>query len=91
MSRTSGSENSRHRGVFDERLVALAQEVDGLHGKLESRAAIEQAKGVVDGQHGCGPDAAFTVLVAQSQLQNRKLSEIAAELAKAQDLHRESN
>jgi ANTAR domain len=34
---------------------------------------------------GCGPDAAFAVLVAQSQLQNRKLWEVATELAGLQE------
>jgi AmiR/NasT family two-component response regulator len=71
--------------VFDDRMLALAKEVDGLHGKMEHRAAIEQAKGVIMSTMGCGPDAAFAVLVAQSQAQNRKLHEIATELAMAQN------
>ena len=73
--------------VLDERMLALAEEVDGLHGKFEHRAVIEQAKGVIMSSMSCGPDAAFAVLIAQSQAQNRKLHEIAAEVAKAQDLH----
>jgi len=32
----------------------------------------------------CGPDAAFAVLVAQSQSENRKLREIAGEIADRQ-------
>jgi AmiR/NasT family two-component response regulator len=68
----------------DERLVSLAHEVDGLEGKLEHRAAIEQAKGVIMHTFGCGGDAAFAVLVARSQSQNRKLHAIAEEIAAAQ-------
>jgi AmiR/NasT family two-component response regulator len=71
--------------VLDERMLALVAEIDGLHGKIEHRAVIEQAKGVIMSSMGCGADAAFAVLVAQSQDQNRKLHEIAAELAHAQD------
>jgi AmiR/NasT family two-component response regulator len=74
--------------VFDDRMLALAKEVDGLHGKMETRAVIEQAKGVIMSSMGCGPDAAFAVLVTQSQTQNRKLHDIAAELAKAQNQDR---
>ncbi|HEY3670432.1 MAG TPA: ANTAR domain-containing protein [Acidimicrobiia bacterium] len=75
----------------DERMVALATEIDGLHGKIEHRATIEQAKGVIMSAMGCGPEAAFAVLVSQSQAQNRKVSEIAAELAKAQNHRHGSN
>jgi AmiR/NasT family two-component response regulator len=71
--------------VSDERIAALVREVDGLHRAMEHRAVIEQAKGVVMSATGCGPDAAFAVLVAQSQTQNRKLWEVANELARAQD------
>jgi AmiR/NasT family two-component response regulator len=70
--------------VFDERIVALAEEVDGLHGKMEHRATIEQAKGIIMSSMGCGPEAAFAVLVAQSQAENRKLYDIAEEIAGAQ-------
>jgi AmiR/NasT family two-component response regulator len=71
--------------AHDERLVSLAREIDGLEGKLEHRAAIEQAKGVIMHTLGCGADAAFGVLVARSQSENRKLHAIAEEIAAAQD------
>jgi AmiR/NasT family two-component response regulator len=70
--------------ALDERMIALADEVDGLAGKLEHRAVIEQAKGVIMHTMNCGPDAAFAVLVAQSQRENRKLHDIATEMAAAQ-------
>jgi AmiR/NasT family two-component response regulator len=69
----------------DERIEALVTEVDSLHRAMEHRAVIEQAKGVIMSTMGCGPDAAFAVLVTQSQMQNRKLREIASELAGAQE------
>ena len=68
--------------VLDERMLALVKEIDGLQGKFEHRAVIEQAKGVIMNTMGCGPDAAFAVLVAQSQSQNRKVHEIATEIAR---------
>lgn len=57
---------------------------DQLRGAMESRAVIEQAKGIVMGSMGCDADAAFDVLRTQSQAENRKLREIAAELVERQ-------
>src|SRR3954453_15304744 len=71
--------------VFDERVVALAHEVDGLQAEIEPRAAIEQAKGIIMHTVPCGPDAAFAVLVAQSQYENRKLHDIAEEIVRASE------
>ena len=68
----------------DGRIADLVEQVEGLESKLEHAAAIEQAKGVLMHSLHCGPDAAFAVLVAESQRQNRKLWEVAAELAQAQ-------
>jgi hypothetical protein len=75
----------------DVRNAELAAEIDGLHQAMGHRAAIEQAKGVIMGAMGCGPEAAFAVLVKQSQDQNRKLWEIAVELAGAQERQPPSN
>jgi AmiR/NasT family two-component response regulator len=71
--------------VLDERTVALAKEIDDLHAKIESRGVIDQAKGVIMSALGCGPDAAFAVLVAQSQAENRKVRDIATEIAHSQN------
>ena len=46
---------------------------------LESRAVIEQAKGVLVGRHGCDPETAFTMLRDESQRRNVKLREVASE------------
>jgi GAF domain-containing protein len=47
---------------------------------MESRAVIEQAKGILMAAQRCTPDAAFNILVRASQNQNRKLRAIAAEI-----------
>ena len=75
----------------ERRIAELVAEVESLHRAMEHRAAIEQAKGVVMSTMGCGPDAAFAVLVAQSQSENRKLVEVARELARSQDRHTRSS
>jgi GAF domain-containing protein len=45
---------------------------------MESRAVIEQAKGILMGQRGCDADEAFAILVRLSQQTNRKLREVAS-------------
>lgn len=47
---------------------------------LESRAVIEQAKGVLVARERCTPDEAFEMLRRASQRENRKLREIAEDL-----------
>lgn len=47
---------------------------------LDSRAVIDQAKGVLMARHGITPAAAFDLLSEQSQRSNRKLRELAEEL-----------
>ena len=47
---------------------------------LQSRAVIDQAKGILMGRHRISADAAFEMLSAQSQTTNRKLREIAADI-----------
>jgi GAF domain-containing protein len=47
---------------------------------LDSRATIDQAKGIVMARHGCDPDEAFRILVNLSSNSNVKLREIAARL-----------
>jgi GAF domain-containing protein len=47
---------------------------------LDSRAVIDQAKGILMGRHGLAADAAFDLLSKESQLANRKLRDIAQDL-----------
>jgi GAF domain-containing protein len=52
---------------------------------MESRAVIEQAKGMIMGQRRCSADQAFAILTKASQDSNRKLRDVAAALvARAQ-------
>jgi GAF domain-containing protein len=53
---------------------------DQMKQALESRAVIEQAKGVLMAQQGLTADVAFKALVAMSQRSNRKLREVAQEV-----------
>ena len=56
-------------------------EVTNLEAALTSRDVIGQAKGIIMVTTHCTADTAFALLVAQSQAQNRKVVEIATEIA----------
>ena len=58
-----------------------ADREQGHQQSLDSRDIIGQAKGIIMASTGCSADAAFGVLVRQSQHENRKLVEVATELA----------
>ena len=47
---------------------------------LQSRAVIDQAKGILMAIRQIGADEAFTLLVEQSQRENRKLRDLAVQL-----------
>lgn len=47
---------------------------------MQSRAVIEQAKGIVMAQSKVGADTAFDLLVKASQRENRKLRDLAADI-----------
>jgi GAF domain-containing protein len=47
---------------------------------MNSRAGIEQAKGILMALHGCSPQEAFEMLSRESQQTNRKLRDVAADL-----------
>ncbi|WP_261949389.1 GAF and ANTAR domain-containing protein [Rhodococcus sp. T9N] len=55
-------------------------EVEGLQAAMKTRAAIEQAKGMLMVLHGISADRAFEVLVEQSQSRNIRVAAIAAEV-----------
>jgi hypothetical protein len=57
---------------------------DHLRRAMESRATIEQAKGVIMATTGGTPDDAFAILRQQSQNENRKLREVAEEIVERQ-------
>jgi len=47
---------------------------------MDSRAVIEQAKGILMAKHGLNADAAFDALVRISQESHRKLRDVAYQL-----------
>jgi AmiR/NasT family two-component response regulator len=57
------------------------EEVENLHVAVETRDVIGQAKGVLIERHAIDADEAFQMLVDMSQRQNRKLHDIAEEIA----------
>lgn len=48
--------------------------------KLTTMPVIEQAKGIIMAQRGCGPDEAFDLLREASQRTNLKVAELAARI-----------
>jgi GAF domain-containing protein len=60
--------------------ASTAQLAGHLQRALESRAVIDQAKGILMSRHRISADAAFDLLTKESQLANRKLREIARDL-----------
>jgi GAF domain-containing protein len=54
--------------------------VDNLHAALESRAVIEQAKGILHAELGVSPAEAFRLLSRHSQNTNQRVRKISAEL-----------
>jgi PAS domain-containing protein len=65
----------------------LATVSEQLRTALESRATIDQAKGIVMAMKGCDPDEAFRHLVGLSSRANRKLKDVAADLVVAAERH----
>lgn len=63
---------------------SAASEAAGLAKAMESRAVIEQAKGVLMATTRCSASEAFDLLREQSQSENRKLREIAQEIVDRQ-------
>ena len=57
--------------------ASLAQQMQAA---MESRAVIEQAKGILMGGRRCSPEEAFRILTELSQRSNRKLRDVAAAL-----------
>jgi GAF domain-containing protein len=63
------------RAYWDARALS-----ENLTQAMASRAVIEQAKGIIIGVSGVSPDEAFEQLKRQSQYENVKVREIAAEI-----------
>jgi GAF domain-containing protein len=57
--------------------LSTSQLAEQMSHAMQSRAAIEQAKGILMGQRRCDADAAFNILVGLSQHSHRKLRDVA--------------
>lgn len=57
--------------------VALEQEVSDLHGRLETRKALDRAKGVLQGEHGMTEPEAFGWIQRTSMDQRRSMRAVA--------------
>jgi hypothetical protein len=74
--------------LLADQVLAEAERIEGLHDEqmatlrlaLESRDLIGRAKGIIMATTRCTADQAFDLLVRQSQHENRKLTDIAAEI-----------
>jgi transcriptional regulator with GAF, ATPase, and Fis domain len=62
------------------------QRADNLEAAMESRASIEQAKGVLIERYKVGPDHAFRLLALASMHANRKLRDVADDLVRTGQL-----
>ncbi len=67
--------------------VSAARKIENLTVALESRDLIGQAKGILMERYKINGQEAFDLLVVASQRSNRKLREIADELASTGELH----
>jgi len=65
--------------LMGEQQTALATQ---LQDALNSRAVIEQAKGVLVGQQGLSPHAAYELIRGQARAERRKIAAVAAELVR---------
>lgn len=88
-----GPRDVRIAGLFAAAVSAVVQDVrerdslrrlgQQLEAALESRAEIDQAKGIIMARHGCSADEAFARLVSVSRNTNTKLSALSARLVRA--------
>jgi hypothetical protein len=69
-------------GTAQDRAGAAQHESEHLHRAMESRASIEQAKGILMQRHGITPDRAFDLLRRISMRYNVKLHDIAEGLVR---------
>jgi len=63
-----------------ERIAELEVQNERLREALSTRDLIWSAKVLIAAATGCGPDEAHALLIKQSQHENRKVREIAAEI-----------
>lgn len=70
-----------HRGSDDEESVEVAEleaQIAGMQGAMDSRAVIEQAKGLLMHVHDCDADQAWNMLLRVSRDRQMQVSDLAA-------------
>jgi hypothetical protein len=77
----TGRRDELHVQEMQRRDDLHAQEMENVREALETRDIIGQAKGVIMAALFCSPDEAFDLIRKQSQRENRKLVDIAVEIA----------
>ena len=83
-----GRRDQEHVDELGRRDELHLEAIAHLNTALESRDLIRQAKGVIIATMGCSSDEAFRLLREQSQHENRKVVDIAAEIVgRAQRAH----
>lgn len=73
---------NEHSELLESRLTQALDEISGLHTAMETRAIIEQAKGMIMATLKVSADDAFQVLVQRSQNGHTKLVDVARELVR---------
>jgi AmiR/NasT family two-component response regulator len=73
---TTNDVNQSMNGAADDAVHELA----GLRIAMHTRAGIEQAKGALMALHGCDADAAFAMLVRESQHRHVRLHQVAEDV-----------
>lgn len=63
-----------------QRAVLRRSELARLRARLETMPVIEQAKGIIMAQGGCGEEEAFGLLRQASQRRNEPVRDLAAEI-----------
>ena len=66
--------------LLRRRVAELEELTIELHGALEAREVIGQAKGILVEREGCSPDQAFQRLMRVAEQTDRKVHEVAAGL-----------
>jgi hypothetical protein len=73
--------DQQHAAELEDEIAHHQTDVTNLQQAVQSRDLIGQAKGIIMATMRCTADEAFALLTRQSQAENRKISEIAAEIA----------
>ena len=81
------SAHSQQVAVMQAAIDAASHELEGLRTAMQTRAIIEQAKGMLMLHAQCDADAAFQQLVELSQTSHRKLVEVAQVLVTSWTSH----